>query len=129
MIVEDNGLQIASLLELAAAKVRVVQVRAEAKDYIDIDALVTDGGVDLSTARSTRSCTPGLSTHIHGPTGIPSWGGIPHRQCRDEIWAKVIKCVQHMFCLHTGAKCYRALGRRRFGSSRNDPVPIPNSDT
>ena len=28
----------------------VVQMRAEAKDYIDIDALLTDGRIDLPTA-------------------------------------------------------------------------------
>jgi hypothetical protein len=31
-------------------KASVVQVRAEAKDYIDIDALITVGGIDLPTA-------------------------------------------------------------------------------
>jgi hypothetical protein len=46
----DNGLRVASLLDLAAAKVRVVQLRAEVRDYIDIDALNVDGGVDLSSA-------------------------------------------------------------------------------
>jgi Nucleotidyl transferase AbiEii toxin, Type IV TA system len=46
----DNGLRVASLLDLAATKVRVVQLRAEARDYIDIDALNVDGRVDLSSA-------------------------------------------------------------------------------
>lgn len=46
----DNGLQIASLLDLAGMKASVVQMRAEAKDYIDIDALLTDGRIDLPTA-------------------------------------------------------------------------------
>ncbi len=48
--VQDNGLKIASLLDLAATKVAVVQVRAEAKDYLDIDALVTLSNIDLPTA-------------------------------------------------------------------------------
>jgi len=42
-IAPDNGLRVASLLDLAGAKVRVVQMRAEAKDYLDIDALLTHG--------------------------------------------------------------------------------------
>jgi len=46
----DNGLQVASLLDLAGTKASVVQQRAEAKDYIDIDAILTDGGIDLATA-------------------------------------------------------------------------------
>ena len=50
LIARDNGLQVASLLDLAGTKASVVQVRAEAKDYIDIDALLTDGRIDLSTA-------------------------------------------------------------------------------
>jgi len=40
---------VASLLDLAGTKASVVQVQAEAKDYIDIDALMTDGRVDLPT--------------------------------------------------------------------------------
>ena len=41
LIAPDNGLQVASLLDLAGTKASVVQQRAEAKDYIDIDALLT----------------------------------------------------------------------------------------
>lgn len=40
---QDNGLHIASLLDLAGTKASVVQVRAEAKDYIDIDAILQSG--------------------------------------------------------------------------------------
>lgn len=50
LIARDNGLQVASLLDLAGTKASVVQLRAEAKDYIDIDALLTDGRIDLPTA-------------------------------------------------------------------------------
>ena len=50
LVSKDNGLGIASLLDLAGTKASVVQVRAEAKDYIDIDALITTGKVDLALA-------------------------------------------------------------------------------
>jgi hypothetical protein len=50
LIARDNHLQVASLLDLAGTKVSVVQMRAEAKDYIDIDALLADGRIDLPTA-------------------------------------------------------------------------------
>jgi hypothetical protein len=50
LIAPGNGLQVASLLDLAGTKASVVQMRAEAKDYIDIDALLTDGRIDLPTA-------------------------------------------------------------------------------
>ncbi|MDZ4287142.1 MAG: nucleotidyl transferase AbiEii/AbiGii toxin family protein [Prosthecobacter sp.] len=38
-----HGLKVASLLDLAAQKVKVVQVRAERKDYHDIDRLLSSG--------------------------------------------------------------------------------------
>lgn len=44
----DNGCRLASLLDLAGTKASVVRQRAEAKDYIDIDALL-QSGLSLST--------------------------------------------------------------------------------
>lgn len=41
--VADTGLPVASLLDLAGTKAAVVQKRAEAKDYLDIDALLSHG--------------------------------------------------------------------------------------
>ena len=40
LVVKDNGLQVASLLDLAGTKASVIQVRAQARDYIDMDALM-----------------------------------------------------------------------------------------
>lgn len=45
----DTGVALASLLDLAAQKVRVVQVRAERKDYLDIGTLI-DEGISLPSA-------------------------------------------------------------------------------
>jgi hypothetical protein len=39
----DNGVIVAGLLDLAAQKVKIVQQRAEAKDYLDICTLLTCG--------------------------------------------------------------------------------------
>lgn len=39
----DNRVQVASMLDLAAQKVRVVQVRAESKDYLDLMTLLANG--------------------------------------------------------------------------------------
>lgn len=50
LVTNDNGLKIASLLDLAGTKASVLQVRAEAKDYVDIDALIRIGGVSLPFA-------------------------------------------------------------------------------
>jgi hypothetical protein len=58
-IVPGNGLQIASLLDLAGTKVNVVQLRAEAKDYRDIDAILRDGRIDLSTALASAQALYG----------------------------------------------------------------------
>jgi hypothetical protein len=46
----SNGLRVASLLDLAGTKASVVQQRAEAKDYLDIEAILSDGQVDLPSA-------------------------------------------------------------------------------
>lgn len=49
LIAHDNHLRIASLLDLAGMKAAVVQQRAEAKDYIDLHALL-EAGIGLPTA-------------------------------------------------------------------------------
>jgi hypothetical protein len=61
LIAPDNGLQVASLLDLAGTKASVVQVRAEAKDYIDIDALLNDGRIDLPMALAAGRAIYGAS--------------------------------------------------------------------
>jgi hypothetical protein len=50
VIATDNGLKISRLIDLAGMKASVVQKRAEAKDYIDIDALIQLGAVNLPLA-------------------------------------------------------------------------------
>jgi hypothetical protein len=56
--------QIVSLIEQAAIKMSVVQMRAEAKDYIDIDALMRVGRVDLPTALTAAQ-------RLYGPSFNP----------------------------------------------------------
>jgi hypothetical protein len=54
-LIAPNGVRVASLFDLAGAKARVVQVRAEAKDYIDLDAMIGHGialPVALACARA-----------------------------------------------------------------------------
>lgn len=50
LVAADNQLKVASLVDLAGTKAAVVQKRAEAKDYLDMDAIIHQGGVDLATA-------------------------------------------------------------------------------
>lgn len=58
--VAEQGLQIASLLDLTATKLKTVQQRAEAKDYRDIVAAL-DGGIELKEAL-------GAAQSIYGKT-------------------------------------------------------------
>jgi hypothetical protein len=46
----DTGVRVASLLDLAGTKLAVIQRRAEARDYVDIHAILETGLVDLPTA-------------------------------------------------------------------------------
>ena len=60
----DNGIALASLIDLAGTKAAVVQKRSEAKDYLDIDALIRLGGIPLPDAlRAAR--------HLYGQTFSP----------------------------------------------------------
>jgi hypothetical protein len=49
-IASDNSLKVASLVDLAGMKAAVVQKRAEAKDYLDLDAIINEGKIDLPMA-------------------------------------------------------------------------------
>ncbi len=62
-VVATNRLQIASLLDLAATKAAVVQARAEAKDYLDLNALIKAG---LSLSRALAAAVA-----IYGPSFNP----------------------------------------------------------
>jgi len=57
---EGSGVRVASLLDLAATKVKVVQDRAEAKDYLDVDRLLAEG-VDLARALAAARAVYGAS--------------------------------------------------------------------
>jgi hypothetical protein len=63
-VLEDNGLKIASLIDLAGTKASVLQLRAEAKDYIDMDALMTLGNIGLPMALAAAE-------KLYGPTFNP----------------------------------------------------------
>ena len=58
--VEGKRFYVASLLDIAGMKVAVVQKRAEAKDYLDIDALIQHG-IDLPTALAAGRIVYGRS--------------------------------------------------------------------
>lgn len=49
-LAEPPGIEVASLVDLAAATVQAVRTHSRAKDYLDIDALLRLGGVSLGPA-------------------------------------------------------------------------------
>lgn len=59
--VSSPAVRIASLLDLAATKAQVVQARAFARDYLDIDALVHRAGVSLDQALGAAVAVFGAS--------------------------------------------------------------------
>jgi hypothetical protein len=59
----DSGIPIAASLDLAGTIAATVQIRAEAKDYVDIDALI-ESGIGLDWA-----CAAALA--IYGPSAHP----------------------------------------------------------
>ncbi len=61
VVSDDNGLRIASLLDLAGTKASVVQVRPEAKDYLDVDLLISKGGITLPMALTAAQALYGPS--------------------------------------------------------------------
>ena len=61
IVADDNGVKVASLLDLAGTKALVAQVRAAVEDYIDMDALIRAGGVSLSSALAAGKILYGRS--------------------------------------------------------------------
>ena len=49
-LAEPPGIEVASLVDLAATMVQAVQSRSNAKDHLDVDALLRLGGISLSEA-------------------------------------------------------------------------------
>ncbi len=56
-MIDDNRIHVASLLDVGGMKLAVIQKRAEAKDYLDIEALL-DAGQTLD-----RLLSAGLTIH------------------------------------------------------------------
>jgi len=61
---EKPGLAVAALIDLAGMKAAVVVQRVEAKDYVDIHALLTQGGISLARMLAAASV-------IYGAQFIP----------------------------------------------------------
>lgn len=64
LVAQDTGVKIAALLDLAGMKAAVVQQRPEAKDYMDLAAMLENHVVDLPTALAAARL-------IYGPSFNP----------------------------------------------------------
>jgi hypothetical protein len=62
--IPENGLRVASLIDLAASKVKVILDRPEMKDYIDIDAILQRTDITLADALSA-------ARHVYGGSFQP----------------------------------------------------------
>jgi hypothetical protein len=64
--VEANNMRVESIIDLAGTEASVVQVRAEAKDYLDIDALMRLGNISLASALAAaqKLYGPGFNPEI-----------------------------------------------------------------
>jgi hypothetical protein len=86
--VEGPGFGVASLIDLAGAKVAVVTQRAEARDYLDIHALL-GAGIGIADMLAAGRCiygdrfSPLLALKAIGYHGDPSLSALPSRIRRD----------------------------------------------
>lgn len=86
-------IEVASLLDLAGMKVAVVTQRAELKDYLDIHALLTQGGIPLSVMLSAASViygkgfNPLISLKAVSYHDDPALEALPETMRRDFIAA------------------------------------------
>jgi hypothetical protein len=95
-LIEENGLLVASLLDLAATKVKVVQDRAEAKDYIDLSRLLEEG-VELSQALGAAQAVYGESFNpLLSLKALAYFGDGDLRALPESVRSRLIQGVQRV---------------------------------
>jgi len=97
--VEGPGFAVAALLDLAGTKAAVVTQRAEAKDYLDLHALLTIAGIDLPTMLSAAAViygeefNPLVSLKAISYHDDPSLSGLSAGVKRDLV--RAVRAVDH----------------------------------
>lgn len=95
LVAPDIGLRVASLRDLAGMKANVVQLRSEAKDYLDMAALIAHG-IDLPTALSAAATIYGRSFNpqnalkalaYFGDGDLPSLAAATRRSLQEAVRA------------------------------------------
>ncbi len=66
-LTEDNGIQVASLLDVAATKLSTIQQRAQARDYEDIFAIINAG---ISLAKAIGAATAVFGNVFNGALSL-----------------------------------------------------------
>jgi Nucleotidyl transferase AbiEii toxin, Type IV TA system len=95
LVASDNGLQIASLLDLAGTKAAVIQQRAEPKDYIDVDAIFSDGQIDLPMALAAAQYIYGSVFSPQNALKALTYFDEPQlRALSDELKKRLVKAVR-----------------------------------
>jgi hypothetical protein len=91
-----SRVRVASLVDLAGMKMRVIQVRGSWKDYVDLHALVSRGGIDVPTGLAAakaidRSFDPITSIRALQYYGDGTLSRVPAAMQRDLTrWAQAV---------------------------------------
>ncbi len=94
--VAGSRVRVASLVDLAGMKMRVIQVRGSWKDYVDIHTLVSRGGIDVPTGLAAaraidRSFDPITSIRALQYYGDGTLSRVPAAMQRDLTrWAQAV---------------------------------------
>lgn len=97
VMADDNGLKVASLLDVAGTKAMILQVRVAAQDYIDVDALIRVGGITLSSALAAarklygKSFSPGITLKALSSFEEPDLQRLP-----DDLRRRLAEAVRHV---------------------------------
>jgi len=97
VIADDNGLKVASLLDVAGTKAMILQARVAAQDYIDVDALIHRGGVTLASALAAarklygKSFSPQLTLRV-----LSSFDDRDLQRLPGDLRLRLLAAVQHV---------------------------------
>ena len=93
LVAADNGLKVAALIDLAGLKADLVQQRAQAKDFLDLDALIA-GGVTLIDAMAAARIIHGddyrpeitlKALSYFGDGDLPTLGADVRKRLREAV--------------------------------------------
>jgi hypothetical protein len=90
----DNQLKVASLVDLSGMKAAVVQQRAEAKDYVDLDAIITAGvSLPMALSAAQQIYGPGFNPQIT-LKALSYFGDGDLPQLPDDLKLRLVKAVE-----------------------------------